>query len=131
MGSLGYFCVIGLAWVASVLLQFAAQGVVPWVTVPAALAVLAGDVLWVWRTHHRRQPAEGWEALRSRAGFSRTAVRAARRAQLDPGALLDHALSSRPEWRAVIQRQVIDLAVHRPEERPGPSADYGGNEQVG
>jgi hypothetical protein len=130
MGALGYFCVIGLAWVASVLLQFAMQGVVPWLTVPAALAVLAGDALWVWRTHHRHAPTERWEALRRRAGFSRTSVRAARRAGLDPDALLEHALSSPPEWRAVIEEQVIDLAARRPEERPGPAGGFG-TEQVG
>lgn len=131
MSSLGYFCVIGLVWVASVLLQFAVRGVVPWLTVPAALAVLAGDFLWVWRAHHRRTPTEGWEALRSRAGFSRTAVRAARRAELDPDALLEHALSSPPEWRAVIEAQVIELAARRPEgPAAGPRTEFG-TEQTG
>lgn len=125
MGSLGYFCVIGLAWVASLLLQLAVQGVVPWLMVPAAVAVLAGDVLWVWRTHHRRRPAEGWEVLRTRAGLSRSAVRAARRAGLDPDALLEHALSSPPEWRGVIEEQVIDLAARRPEDHAGPTTGYG------
>jgi hypothetical protein len=125
MGSIGSFCVIGLAWVASVLLQLAVRGVVPWLTVPAAVAVLAGDVLWVWRTHHRRTPAEGWEALRTRAGFSRSAVRAARRAGLDPDAVLEHALSSPPEWRAVVEEQVIDLAARRPEDRAAPTTGYG------
>ncbi|MGH2721716.1 MAG: hypothetical protein ACRDJO_08945, partial [Actinomycetota bacterium] len=91
---------------------------------------LAGDGLWVWRTYRRRAPAGGWEALRTRAGFSRSAVRAARRAGLDPGALLEHALSSPPEWRAVIEEQVIELAAHRREDPAGPGTGYGA-EQAG
>jgi hypothetical protein len=112
MGSLGSFCVIGLGWAACVLLQAAFQGTQPWLTAPAGAVLLAADVVWVLR-RHRRQANADWDVVRRQCGFSRKAVRAARRAALDPEAVMLHALSSPPEWRAVIQEQLLDLARSR------------------
>jgi hypothetical protein len=107
MGSLGSFCVIGLGWAACVLLQAAFQGTQPWLTAPAGAVLLAADVVWVLR-RHRSQANADWDVVRRQCGFSRKAVRAARRAALDPEAVMLHALSSPPEWRAVIQEQLLD-----------------------